>query len=78
MPPATDYDFGPQVPRSRPFRVGSRGTIQTETTSPGSPFDILRAVSSVERPRPLGRGASQNWTKDIFWIGLLGNTLLRL
>jgi hypothetical protein len=24
----------------------------------GKPFDMLRAESSVERPRPLGRGAS--------------------
>jgi hypothetical protein len=31
--------------------AGSRGTIFNDITLPGSPFDILRAVSSVERPR---------------------------
>jgi hypothetical protein len=35
--------------------------------SEGKPFDMLRAESSVERPRPLGRGASLSFlNQDLF------------
>jgi len=36
-------------------RVGGvKGYNMNDMTMPGSPFDILRAVSFVERPRPVG------------------------
>ena len=47
--------FPPKQDRRGPcLPAGRKGHNTKETASPGSPFDILRAVSSVERPRPAG------------------------
>jgi hypothetical protein len=35
-----------------PPEDGAKGSNTNDNTLPGSPFDMLRAVSSVERPRP--------------------------
>ena len=41
---------------------GVKGHNMNDNTLPGSPFDMLRAVSSVERPRACGRGASLSYS----------------
>ena len=63
-----------KVPRKpRPSGRG-QGAQYHETTLPESPFDMLRAVSSVERLRPFGRRASlirsglSNSRKDILLV----------
>jgi hypothetical protein len=43
-----------------------------DNTLPGSPFDILRAVSSVERPRPVG-GELHFLEKDVYYYNEIPN-----
>ena len=43
--------FGRNVSRQPRLVGGVKGHNMNETSFPGSPFDILRAVNSVERPR---------------------------
>jgi hypothetical protein len=45
--PSSRKSFDRYVPR------GVKGHNMNDNTLPGSPFDILRAVSSVQRPQPM-------------------------
>jgi hypothetical protein len=47
-----------------------------DDTLPGSPFDILRAVSSVERPRPVG-GELHFLEKDVYYYNEIPNLSIK-
>jgi hypothetical protein len=47
-----------------------------DNTLPGSPFDILRAVSSVERPRPVG-GELHFLEKDVYYYNEIPNLSIK-
>jgi len=47
-----------------------------DNTLPGSPFNILRAVSSVERPRPVG-GELHFLKKDVYYYNEIPNLSIK-
>jgi len=51
---------------------GVKGHNMNDSTLPGSPFDILRAVSSVARPRPVG-GELHFLEKDVYYYNEIQN-----
>jgi hypothetical protein len=55
---------------------GVKGHNINDNTLPGSPFDILRAVSSVERSRPVG-GKLHFLEKDVYYYNEIPNLAIR-
>jgi hypothetical protein len=72
VPPKRDRR-GPCLPAGRKgynMNETSMARIRLATACPGSPFDILRAMSFAERPRPVSGELHNNTPRTILTVGM--------